>query len=28
VPSVPDAVAALRWLEAGAHAGPATLRDV
>ncbi|WP_163006202.1 cobalt-precorrin-6A reductase [Methylobacterium brachiatum] len=28
VPSVPDAAAALRWLDAGAHAGPATLRDV
>lgn len=28
VPSVPDAAGALRWLDAGAHAGPATLRDV
>ncbi|MHC2105164.1 cobalt-precorrin-6A reductase [Methylobacterium sp.] len=28
VPSVPDAAGALRWLETGIHAGPATLRDV
>ncbi|MCJ2141146.1 cobalt-precorrin-6A reductase [Methylobacterium sp. E-066] len=28
VQSVPDAAGALHWLDAGAHAGPATLRDV
>ena len=28
VPSVPDAGGALRWLDTGAHAAPATLRDV
>ncbi|WP_244537243.1 cobalt-precorrin-6A reductase [Methylobacterium pseudosasicola] len=28
VPSVPDAAGALRWLDAGDHAGPATLREV
>jgi len=28
VPSVPDAAAALRWLDRGDHAGPATLRAV
>ncbi len=28
VPNVPDVAGALRWLEAGRHADPATLRDV
>lgn len=28
VPSVPDAAGALRWLEAGDHAGSSTLRAV